>query len=201
MKIPYLNIDILHIIIMYIISIVLLVIGSITGYYLVIQNNISYSYIKKTQQFLLSFLDKPLQIFLNNLTACTLMYIPFVGLILYIYIMLNTGYLSGLLTTWNLLQKCSYNCNLLALTFSISSVLYTSILPFAVLEFISYGMAFLTSLSLTFLIVKGKFSELKMFWKVFTLRYLTTTILLLIAAYVEVLIIKSTSTYIHQFFM
>ncbi|GEM_PF-6830247 len=118
----------------------------------------------------------PTAIFFHNLVLATMMTLPFIGPGNTIMITINTGRDAGIIAASTYGQ--SVGMFSLAMT-----IMMTTLLPHAILEFLAYAVALENSITLTLKILKFELSRRDLIYGFF--KYTITVILLFIAAILE----------------
>ncbi len=127
----------------------------------------------------------PIAIFFHNLVLATMMSLPFIGPGNTIMIAINTGRDAGIIAASTYGQ--SVGMFSLAMT-----IVMTTLLPHAILEFLAYAIALENSITLTLKFLKFEFSRRDLVYGIF--KYIMTATLLFIAAILEYTFIISLRT-------
>ncbi len=118
----------------------------------------------------------PLAIFFHNLALATMMSLPFIGPGNTVLITVNTGRAAGIIAA------STSNVSLSAVGLTMTIVM-TTLLPHAILEFLAYAIALENSITLTLKILKFEISRKDLY--IYFLKYSLSVVLLLTAAFIE----------------
>ncbi len=148
--------------------------------------------IHKTTQYIEKVIEEgPIGIFRNNIAQATRMFMPIIGPLYAFIIMMNTGQILGVYV------ESKYGTGPQGLVTLIFALLVTILYPYAIIEILAYAIALEASLTFTIKIFKHCVIDRRDILSTL-LKYCISAILLIVAAYMEYLIISQAITIIHS---